>query len=274
MKPYTLLYYPDFHPNEIWLRRVLLLADGVTRIVPTDVKLDDTEDLLALQDSIPGSLSTISPEEGDVAIERDDLPRLAKAFAFLARSHRPKKKRKKITIQISDDGSLSIAGHVFLHTAKVSPVIHKQLSRNGLILPGLEKISGQEGFIVVDEAASDLILSGIAGNISRRTGFDAITDKPIPFALTALNNLGVGRTLASGGAEGALLASLTSVLIPSEVATLKVGDYRDLRDSYAPIRDAFKELTTDLARIKLHFGSGVHWLRGADLNRRPLGYAI
>jgi hypothetical protein len=27
-------------------------------------------------------------------------------------------------------------------------------------------------------------------------------------------------------------------------------------------------------RTPLHFGSGVHWLRGADLNRRPLGYAI
>jgi len=25
-------------------------------------------------------------------------------------------------------------------------------------------------------------------------------------------------------------------------------------------------------RTPLHFGSGVHWLRGVDLNHRPLGY--
>jgi hypothetical protein len=248
MKTYTVLYYPDFHPDAVWLRRILLLADEVTRIVPLDVELHDPEDLLALQNSIPGCLSAISPEEGDIAIERDNLPRLAKAFAFLARSRGPKKKKKKIVIEISEL-SVSIAGHVFLHTAKISPVIRRELRRNGLIIPGLEKIADREGFIVVDASASDLILSGIAENISRRTGLDAITDKPVPFALTALNGLGVRRTPTLGGAEGAVLAALTSILIPAEVATLKLNEYRDLRNSYASIRGAFKELTADLARI-------------------------
>ncbi|MGA2337429.1 MAG: hypothetical protein ABSG08_18820 [Terriglobales bacterium] len=248
MKTSTLLYYPDFHPNASWLRRILLLADDVTRIVPLDVELHDPQGLLALQDSVPGCLRTISPEKADIAIENDHLPRLVKAFAFLARS-RSKASKETVTIVIAPDGSSSIVGHVFLHSSKVSPVIHDELRRNGLILSGLERISGQKGFIVVDKAASDLILSGIAGNISRRTGFDAITDKPVPFALNALNNLGVGLTPVSGGAEGAVLASLTSILIPAEVATLKATEYRSLRESYAPIRIAFKELTADLARI-------------------------
>jgi hypothetical protein len=248
MSKYTLLYYPDFHPDPVWLRRVLLLADDVKRIVPTDVELRDPDALIALQDSIPGCLSEISPKQSDVAIENDNLPRIAKAFALLAQS-RGRRAKKRATIEFSTDGSLSVIGHVFLHNAKLSPLIREELRRNKLIIDELGSLSDRKGFLVVDEAASDLILSGIAENISRRTGLDAITDKPIPFALNALNALGVARTGTAGGAEGAVLAALASVLVPTAVSTLKPKDYRNLRESYAPIRGAFKELTANLAQI-------------------------
>src|SRR5579859_2451449 len=145
MNSYTLLYYPGFHPNTVWLHRVLLLADDVTRIVPTDVDLADPDDLLAMQDSIPGCLRAISPEGGDVAIENHDMPRLLKAFAFLAQS-RHKLSKNHVEITISQTGSMSIAGHVFLHSAKVSPIIHEELRRNSLILDGFEALPGAEGF--------------------------------------------------------------------------------------------------------------------------------
>src|SRR5580692_10433998 len=105
MNPYSLLYYPGFHPDAIWLRRVLLLADNLTRIVPTDVHTGDPDNLLALQECIPGCLQSISPEPRDIAIEENDIPRLARAFAFLARSH-PKRssKRVEITMVISETG--------------------------------------------------------------------------------------------------------------------------------------------------------------------------
>ncbi len=202
---------------------------------------------MLLQDSIPGCLSEISPEKSDIAIELNNELRLAKAFAYLGRSYKPRRKRI-ITADISTDGSVSFPGHVFLHKTKASPAIQEELQRNGLMIREFEDLFDRR-LIVVNKAASDLILSGIAENISRRTGLDAITEKPMPFVLTSVNNLGVRRTPISGGAEGAVLASLTSILIPAEVGTLKVKDYRDLRNSYAPIREAFKELTADLARI-------------------------
>jgi hypothetical protein len=145
MTAYNLLYYPDFEPNPAWLRRVLLLADSVTRIVPNDVRLKDSDDLLALQDSSPGCLDQISPEDRDITIESDRLPRLKKAFAFLGRSKvRPPK--GTVTISISRDGGVSVDGHVFLHNAKISPAIHDALLRNGLIMDGLGEISSQEVF--------------------------------------------------------------------------------------------------------------------------------
>lgn len=218
-----------------------MLCDSITRIVPIDVDPDDPAELRTLQNSIPGSLRTIAPEDRDVAIERQDLLRLARAFALL--SHSRGRSRKKIEMRISN-GSMSISGHVFLHGAKVSHAIHEELQRNRLILDGF----GERGFLVVAEAASHLILSAIAENISRRTGFDTITDQPIPFALNALNSLGVvapGRS----DAEGSLMSSLASVLIPAPVGSLEQSKYRVLRDSYAGIRGAFKELTAQLARI-------------------------
>jgi hypothetical protein len=254
MTNYTLLYYPDFHPDSVWLRKILLLADNLVKIVPAEVRdLDDSDDLLALQESIPGCLSAISPDEHDVSIESEDMPRLKKAFALL-RESRGRGGEREVKINISKDGSVSIAGHVFLHSAKVSPFIYEELSRNALLFSGAEKLVrrfSDQQFLVVQEAASDLILSAIAENISRRKGLDAITDKPTPFAVKALNDLGHLGT--SGGVEGLVLSSLASVLIPTEVSTVTPNKYREIRESYAPIRGAFKELTETLARTnRLH----------------------
>ncbi len=202
----------------------------------------------------PGACAQYRPKNAHVAIETQELPRLGKAFAVLAHS-RPKRPKKRIAIEISEAGSISIEGHVFLHHAKVSHTIHEELRRHGLLIEGFadklhrKGLSDLEDFLVVDEGASSLILSGIAGNISRRTGLDTITDKPIPFALNALNNLGLAHPIASDGAEGALLSSMVSLLVPSEIATLKMSEYRELREAHEAIRNAFKGLTAELARV-------------------------
>ena len=248
MNAYSLLYYPGFHPNPIWLRRVLLLTDHLTRVVPTDVPTSDPEGLLALQEVVPECLRSISPVETDITIAYHEMPRLARAFAFLAAS-RGEASKRRVEISISENGSISILGHVFLHHDKVSPKILEELRRNKLIIEGLDKYTGFGGFLVVDENASNLILSGMAENISRRMGLDAVTDKPISFALNSLNSLGVMRTAPSDGAQGLLLSSLASVLIPLEVATLSPRDYRNLRDAYSSIRTTFKELTSQLTQI-------------------------
>ncbi len=52
-----------------------------------------------------------------------------------------------------------------------------------------------------------------------------------------------------GGQRERSYHSLTSLLIPVEVATLKPAEYRDLRESHTSVRSAFKGLTAELARI-------------------------
>jgi hypothetical protein len=247
MSEYGLLYYPDFQPDPDWLKKVLLLADRVTRIVPTDVKLDDPDELLRLQSHIPDCLSSIAPREDDIALDSQNLPRLKKAFAFLGQSNEMTPDRK-VTIQISG-GTVSFEGHTFLHASKISPEIEEALKRNGLMLDAFQDDFADRGFYIVNETASDLILCGIAERMSRRTGLDAITDKPLPYALAALNGLDIEPRDSLNGAEGALLSSLAGMLIPSEVAVLAPDQYRDLREAYTPIRATFKELTATLSRI-------------------------
>lgn len=247
MASYNVLYYPGFHPDPKWSRRILLLADSLIRIVPTDVPTHDSSSLLALQDAVPGCLQSVSPLNSDTTFNDKDMPRLAKAFALLGDS-RGATARKRIEVHVSRTGTISVLGHTFLHNDKVSPIILDELRRNRLIIEGLDKYTDFGGFLVVDESASNLILSSIAANISQRMALDAITDKGIPFALNSLNNLHVAR-VPSGGAEGMLLSSLASVLIPLEAVTLDIRAYRELRDACSPIRIAFKELTAELTKI-------------------------
>lgn len=77
-------------------------------------------------------------------------------------------------------------------------------------------------------------------------GVDAITDQMLPFAIGALNGV-PQRTGDIGAAQGALLSCLATVLIPASVASIRIGKYRQLRESYVGIREEFKRLTAELA---------------------------
>jgi hypothetical protein len=244
MPDYNVLYYPDFTPKALWLRRVLLLADSVTRIVPPDVKPNDSEDVLAVQEAVPGSLTSVAPEPRDTAIERGDEERYRRVFGAVAQQRRPD--ADEIRITVSGGGHLAIANHEFVHDAKLSDFVLNQLRVNNLMIDGLGDLAGDH-FVVVQRDASDVILAGLAAKIAARLGIDAITDKPLPFAATALSDIDIDA--AAGSAEGALLTALARTSIPAAVAHLRPDEYAELRSSYAPIREAFKSLTRELAQV-------------------------
>lgn len=244
MSDYRVLYYPDFTPNPLWLRRILLLADSVTRIVPSDVKPDDPDDVCAVREAVPGSLTSVVPEKHDTAIEPGDEHRFRRVFGVLRQQRRSNP--KKVTITVSK-GKLAIADHVFVHDAKLSDIVLNQLHRNKLVIDNLGKMVGPR-FVVVQKDASDVILAGVAGKIAARLGIDAITDKPLPFSTNAL--LRVQYDGLAGSVEGALLTALAKTSVPAAIANLKPNEYAELRSSYAPIRRAFKSLTIELAAIE------------------------
>lgn len=251
MNRYSVLYYPSFQPPEPWLRSILLLADGVTRIVPADVDPHDPPGLLALASAVPDCLSTVAPTVADVTPERTNLSRLDTAFDLIAR-RKPRNQKPSVTISISPGGGTSILGHVFLHETKVSDEIKRLLRHHRLLDDAVTRISdslGAAGFLVVDEKASNLIVSTVADKVARRTGLDSITDEPFFFDVNVANALGLHRDAFPGAAEGALLGSMATVLVPREISAISVARYGELRDSYSELREAFKRVITELSAI-------------------------
>lgn len=51
----------------------------------------------------------------------------------------------------------------------------------------------------------------------------------------------------AGIAEGFLLASIASCEVPGELRYLSIDNYKEIRDSYSDIREAFKRLTGEIA---------------------------
>lgn len=243
MTDYRVLYYPNFVPDALWLRRVLLLTDGVYRIVPDDISPDDSEDILRLQDAIPSCLESLAPTTNDVSVAYGEEPRLTQFFEALASDRR--KRSRELTVEMSSGGRVSIPGHVFVHDAKLSDFVVGQLTRNGLLIEDLGRGLAGDRFVVIQEDASELILSGVATRMARRLGIDTITDKQLPFALNALRTV----PLSTADAEGALLSAIARASLPGAVANLTVEDYVDLRDTYSGIREAFKVLTVELAAV-------------------------
>ena len=251
MNRYSVLYYPSFQPPEPWLRSILLLVDEVTRIVPADVDPHDPPSLLELASAVPGCLSTVAPTAADVTPQGTNLERLDKAFALIA-GRKPRDHKTPVTILISPDGGTSVLGHVFLHETKVSREIKNLLREHHLLDNDVTRISGSlgaGGFLVVDEKASNLIVSTVADKVARRTGLDSITDEPFFFDVNVANGLGLQQNASPGAAEGALLGSMATVLVPREISTISVARYGELRDSYAELREVFRRVITELSAI-------------------------
>jgi hypothetical protein len=70
--------------------------------------------------------------------------------------------------------------------------------------------------------------------MARRQGFTTITDRPLDYALNALNGLDV--VAPANVSEGLLTAAFATVLVPGDVVNLRLNDYRILRESYAGLR--------------------------------------
>lgn len=248
---YRVLYYPHFQPNPRWLLKILLLTDQVERIVPEDADTEDSDRIKELIQEIPGALVSESPKNLDIEFDALTMSRLKQAFRFIRERSFPEAKRQ-FELRFGQGGTLAIDGHVFLHHAKVAPRVRDLLIEEGLLLPSLEEITksiGAEKVHPVPEQASNLILSCIADRIAKREGLDTVTDKELDFATTSLDSFGVAVGCPEGCVEGSLLSAIATVSIPQEVDELGIQTYKDLRESYSPIREAFKEYVMHVAAV-------------------------
>lgn len=248
---YKVLYYPHFQPNSKWLLSMLLLTDQIDRIVPEDAVPNDPDLIKELIQEIPGGFVSKSPTTEDIEFDRLTLQRLKQAFRYI-REQSFGEKNPQIQIRVGRGGALEIDGHVFLHHGKVAPRVRELLIEEGMLSPFLEEVvknTGEENYHPVPERASNLILSCIADRIARHEGLDTVTDEELGFVATTMDSCRVAIGNPQGSVEGALLSAVAKVAIPQEIEILSIRSYKDLRESYSGIREAFKEYVTNISAL-------------------------
>jgi hypothetical protein len=235
------LYYPDFHPGLAWLRSILLITDEVKRIVPSDFPTDDPEPLKEMIGEVEGCLDSVPPLSVEITPSSDELGRLKRAFDEVSKYPAADFTSRGFALKIGPNGELSFPGFTFMADSKICDAVREALEDSRMLGTQQQRVYGEHfppNSTIVRLEACYLILSLIADHMARRQGFTTVTDRPLDFAMTALNGLNVVDAGFANASEGLLTAAFATVLIPAEVLHLRLTDYRILRESYAGLREA------------------------------------
>lgn len=249
MDKFKVLYYPTFEPPANWLRSFLLFFDQINTIVPSDAGFTLSVENSKILELMPDAFETISPHDEDIKFDPNHLKRLEKAFDEIARNSH-KGKTDSIIFEFGPGGETRIAGHVFQHYTKTSEEVRELLEKYKLIKPELLDVSRalglREGYDVVEEDASLLLLSHIADRIGSRKSITTVTDHTLDFTVNGLNALSIQ---TSTDAATALARSIINFEIPSDVLSVPPKRFKEIRDAYADLREPFQQMTIDLANL-------------------------
>lgn len=245
MPKFEVLYYPNFEPPAAWCRSFLLFFDKIRTIVPEDVKYTISEDVSEINDIIPDALEPIPPENRDIAVDDLNLDRMRNAFEIIKEKE---KKSKEVWTLIHNDGSLQYGGHVYLHDQKISDRVRSLLEEFEFISP-LSKALAKEGlvaenFTVVDEDASNIIVSNVADKIASKHGWNTVTDHQIDFTVNSLNAFQWG---SLEDPQSKLVSSIINCEIPQEIQNIDVEKYKEIRDAYSDVRKCFHRAVVELS---------------------------
>jgi hypothetical protein len=83
----------------------------------------------------------------------------------------------------------------------------------------------------------------IANQIAQRQGLDAVTDKPLAFALNELHGCA---SPDSALVEGIIASTIVSFHVPKAIGLISAKQYAELRKSYAGVRQEFATLVREL----------------------------
>lgn len=242
-----ILYYPSFEPNSKWLRGILLLFDRVVRIIPKDIDYTPSQGISEILDLFPDALKDIHPTKYDIEMKDTELQRMEKMFKFV--SEKKKLEREKIEAYIFKNSEISFKDHVFLHPEKVSEEVFDLLKKYGLMLFNGENPFESYGIsiesLIVNEKASNLILSCLADRMSKRYGLNTITDQSLGFTFSSLNAFDI----QSGTPNGMLASSIFKIMIPEEICFVDIDKYGEIREKYSELRPLFHKTILELSDL-------------------------
>lgn len=241
------LYYPDMEPPQGWLRSFSLFFDTIRSVVPEDIGERLSPAIREFAASIPDAYGAVTPESVKHT-RNDNLSRIEKAFERISGGRkRTKKGKRELVIEINEQGSLSFKDHVFLHNDKISPRVKRLLRKHELMIDwDLTDLVGSNNSSVVNERASNIILSDIANRLARSKGWSSVTDQNLEFSVIALEGV---RESNDAATADTLASAIISLEIPEEIQRIELKKYKEFRDAYADVRKPFHELVFKLNQL-------------------------
>lgn len=240
------LYHPYFEPSLSWLRASLLVYDHVWSIVPAEATYVPSQQIKRHLDVLPETFAPLVPEPLDIVHEYFVLRQLGRAFRSIAERNNSAlpttRFRYSETASSWDDGGLEITGVTKLHDAKVAYTVYEMLEEAGLVYGRTD-----DGFLLVDAEAANLVVSLLAQRMSTRLPMRTITDVESSFFLsTACNVIECGDPVDS---RGVLAASVLNFHIPDSIGELSDRQYVEIRKRYEEIRETFPLYLRDLGDL-------------------------
>jgi|GEM_PF-4611199 len=244
MPKFKALYYPSWNPPPEFFRSTLLFFDEINVIIPKGVEAEYNESNQRICDLLPDVRGEVRESHYEMQSDEWIWKRIEKAFASLVEENNPSEQN---FVPPATGANIHVPGHVLLYNAKLDRRIQllleeKQLTRPEL-LPFVESLSGKTGFQIVDERASNLVLSLIADTQAQRFGLRTITDKPLPFAVNFLNS----ETTSRARANAALASVIIQSQIPQTIKDISPEEFVELRKRFEEIRLPFKIAIEELS---------------------------
>lgn len=248
---FEVLYYPNYEPPIKWFRSFLLFYDSIRTVVPSDAEYVPSQEISIILDKIPSAITRVAPSKNDILIDNMNLEVLHNAFKIIA-----EKRNTKGIVQHETSPKLVMdrygrfsGGYTSLHESKISYKVHNLLKKFQLIEPEITKLvkgidSTFQNYSIVDQNASNLILSNISAKIATRYGLPSITDTELDFAVNAISSFDY--RVSTLKAKACLAKAIISLEIPKEISDLFVKQYIDIRNAYAEVREPFQSLITNL----------------------------
>jgi hypothetical protein len=234
MRKSEALYYPNLEPPIRWLRSAALLFDTVRSIVPSDTESRLSSELLEFAEATEAWIPFRPTGDTGLLVDVPDHE-MDEAFRAIAEE---RKDPRKLEFTISNEGSVQVTDHVFTHGSKLSNRVRERLEAHGLMLP---QEFNEGDWWIVNEKASDLVLSYIADRIAARQGWMSLTDRELFYVFNVL-----GYSKSSDLPEDQLARLMVTELVPEVIDRLPIEKYSELRKRYEPIRQRLSHFLNEL----------------------------
>ena len=148
---------------------------------------------------------------------------------------------------------MRIEDHVFMHDRKISDAVRNLLRKYDLekreFRDFASEVAALPDYSVINQEASDLILSLVADNVGSRAGLSTVTERQIDFALNTLNALTSQRSQRIVAAD-MLASAIIACEVPEEVQFVDPATYKEIRDAFADVREPFHTRVLALSDLR------------------------